>query len=53
MEKNLFWKICSVVFLVLLALLVWSQFIYVDSYEGRVVKVNKLTGESTVTSAGN
>ncbi len=53
MKNNLFWKVCAVVFLVLVAVWVWSQSIVINQFEGYVYKVNRLTGKTQVLSIGN
>jgi hypothetical protein len=47
-NKNIFWKIISVIFLVWLFLYLWNSSIYIYHLEtGRVlVKTNKLTGNT-------
>ena len=44
--KDKFWKICAVIFLILLFLHVWVNRFSITKYGGVTVKMNKLTGKT-------
>jgi len=51
MEKDLFWKIMAILFLLWLCLFLWSDSIVMP--QGALIKVNKLTGKVYMYSEGS